>query len=149
MRHGTPAIAIDVAALSIQVSRKYPAISPKNRPSVNPINAAAIASVTVLPTARITSVSTGRPVAMELPRSPLTRPPQPEAELHRQRTVETVGDPQLLGEFLRCIGRQHRDQWIAGRDMHEQKAHQRHADDDRDHIDDTPDDIDEHDVLSE
>src|SRR5437868_12454780 len=48
------------------VSRKYPAISPKNSPSVKPIIAAAIASVTVLPTARITSDNTGRPVAMEL-----------------------------------------------------------------------------------
>ncbi len=58
--------------MSIQVSRKYPAISPKNNPSVKPIIAAAMASVTVLPTARITSDSTGRPVAMELPRSPPT-----------------------------------------------------------------------------
>src|ERR1700678_1529025 len=28
--------------------------------------------------------------------------------------------------------------------MHEQKTHQRHADDDRDHVDNTPDNVDEH-----
>ena len=72
------------------------------------------------------------------------RPPQPEPELHRQRTVEAVGDAQLVGQFLRRIGRQYRDQGIAGRDVHQQKAHQRHADDDRDHIDDTAGNIDEH-----
>ena len=74
----------------------------------------------------------------------IDRPPQPEPELHRQRTVEAVGDAQLLRQFLRRIGRQHRDQRIAGRDVDQQKAHQRHADDDRDHIDDAPGDIDEH-----
>jgi hypothetical protein len=30
--------------------------------------------------------------------------------------------------------------------MHQQKAHQRHADDDRDYVDDTPDDVDEHEL---
>jgi len=40
----------------------------------------------------------------------MDRAPQPEPELHRQRTVKTVGDAQLLGQFLRRIRRQHRDQ---------------------------------------
>jgi len=70
--------------------------------------------------------------------------PQPESELDRQRTIEAVGDAHLIGELLRGIGRQDRDQRITGRDVHQQKAHQRDADDDRNHIDDTPEDIDEH-----
>ena len=74
----------------------------------------------------------------------MDRLPQPNSELHRQRTVEAVGDAHLRREFLRRVGRQNRDQRIAGRDVHQQKAHQRHADDDRDHIDDAAGEIDEH-----
>ena len=36
----------------------------------------------------------------------IDRLPQPEPELDRQRTIEAVGDAQLIGEFLRGIGRQ-------------------------------------------
>src|SRR5580692_6669148 len=74
----------------------------------------------------------------------IDRLPQPEPELDRQRTVEAIGDAQLRGEFLRRIGGKDRHQRIAGRDVHQQKAHQRHADDDRDHINDTPEHVDEH-----
>ena len=74
------------------------------------------------------------------------RLPEPEAELNRQRTIEAIGDAQLHREFLRRIGRQDRNQGIAGRDVHQQKAHQRHADDDRDHIDNAAGDIDEHEL---
>ena len=70
--------------------------------------------------------------------------PQPKPELHRQRTIEAVSDTQLLRQFLRRIGRQHRDQGIAGRDVHQQEAHQRHADHDRDDVDDTPESVDKH-----
>ncbi|MGY3121579.1 hypothetical protein ACVWXQ_005516 [Bradyrhizobium sp. S3.14.4] len=69
---------------------------------------------------------------------------QPQAELHRQRTVETIGGAELRRELLRGVGRQHGDQRIARRDVHEQKAHQRHADDDRNDIDDAASDIGEH-----
>ena len=68
----------------------------------------------------MTSASTGRrrdgiaEVAMQ-------RAQQPQAELHRQRLVEAVGGAQLRGELLRRIGRQHGDQRIARRDVHEQK----------------------------
>ena len=74
----------------------------------------------------------------------MERAPQPEPELHRQRTVEAVGGAQLRGEFLRRIRRQHGDQRIAGRDVHQQEAHQRDADHDRDDVDDTSGDIGEH-----
>ena len=67
-----------------------------------------------------------------------------EDEARRQRAVEAIGDAHLIGEFLRCIRRQHRDQRIAGRDEHQHEAHQRHAGDDRDHIDDAAGDIGEH-----
>ena len=70
--------------------------------------------------------------------------PQPEPELHGQRTIETVGGTQLVGEFLLRVGRQHRDQRISRRDVHEHEAHQRDADDDRDHIDDAAGYVDEH-----
>jgi hypothetical protein len=50
----------------------------------------------------------------------------------------------LRRQFLRRIRRQDRYQRIAGRDVDQQKAHQRHADDNGDHIDDTPGDIGEH-----
>jgi hypothetical protein len=52
----------------------------------------------------------------------IDRLPEPEPELHRQRAIEAVGDPQLVGEFLRRIGRQDRHQWIAGRDVHEHES---------------------------
>ena len=55
------------------------------------------------------------------------RLPQPEPELHRQRPVEAVGDAQLRRQFLRRVGGQDRHQRIAGRDVHQQEAHQRHA----------------------
>ena len=74
----------------------------------------------------------------------MERLPQPEPELHRQRTVEAVGDAQLRRQFLRRIRRQDGHERIAGRDVHQQEAHQRHADHDRDHIDDTSGDIGEH-----
>ena len=74
----------------------------------------------------------------------MERPPHPEAELNRQRPVEAVGGAQLRGEFLRRIRRQHRDQRIAGRDVHQQEAHQRHADHDRDDIDDASGDVSKH-----
>ena len=44
----------------------------------------------------------------------IDRLPQPQPELHRQRTIEAVGDAHLIGEFLRGIGRQHRDQGSPG-----------------------------------
>ena len=69
---------------------------------------------------------------------------EPREIAHRHRTIESVGDAQLIGEFLRCIRRQDRDKRIAGRDVHQEKAYQRDADDDRDHIDDASDDVDEH-----
>jgi hypothetical protein len=72
------------------------------------------------------------------------RLPQPQPELHRQRPVEAIGDAHLVGEFLRRIGRQHRDQRIAGRDVNQHEAHQCHADHDRYHIDDAAKDIGEH-----
>jgi hypothetical protein len=74
----------------------------------------------------------------------MDRLPQPDSELHRQRPVEAVGDAQLRRQFLRRVGGQNRHQRIAGRDVHQQKAHQRHTDDDRNHIDDAASDIDEH-----
>ena len=73
--------------------------------------------------------------------------PQPETKLDRQRTIKTVGDAQLRRQFLRRIRRQDRYQGIAGRNVHQQKAHQRHADDDRDHIDDTTGNVDEHGIT--
>ena len=60
----------------------------------------------------------------------IDRLPQPEPELHRQRPIEAIGRAQLLRQFLAGIGRQDRDQRIAGRDMHQEKAHQRHAEHD-------------------
>ena len=75
------------------------------------------------------------------------RPPHPEPELNRQRPVEAVSRAHLRGELLRCIRRQHRDQGIAGRDVHQQEAHQRHAEHDRDDIDDASGDVDEHGSL--
>src|SRR5262249_44946217 len=46
------------------------------------------------------------------------------------------------------IGRQHRQQDVDGCDVHEQEAHQRDADHDRNHIDDAACDIEMHDLLS-
>ena len=40
----------------------------------------------------------------------MERPPHPEAELHRQRTIKAVGGAQLRGEFLRGVRRQHGDE---------------------------------------
>jgi hypothetical protein len=77
----------------------------------------------------------------------MERPPQPEAELNRERTIKAVGRAQLRGEFLRRIRRQHRDQGITGRDVHEKKAHQRHADHDGDDIDDASGDVSKHEPL--
>jgi hypothetical protein len=77
----------------------------------------------------------------------MERPPQPEAELNRQRPVEAVGGAQLRGKFLRRIRRQHRDQRIAGRDVHQEEAHQRDADHDRDDVDDASGDVSKHESL--
>ena len=77
----------------------------------------------------------------------MERPPQPEAELDRQRTIEAIGGAQLRREFLRRIRRQHGHQGIAGRDVHQQETHQRDADHDRDDVDDTPGDISKHEQL--
>ena len=95
----------------------------------------AIASISVLPTAASTSARpTGR--SRSRCRDRLQRAPQPQPELHRQRAVEAVGLAHLLGEVLRGIRRQHRDQRIAGRDVHQHEADQRHAEHDRDRVDD-------------
>ena len=88
--------------------------------------------------------ATGRDRAAEIA---MQRAPEPQAELHRQRPVEAVGGAHLRGEFLRGIGRQHRDQGIAGRDVHQQEAHQRDAEHDRDDVDDAPEGVDEHGLL--
>jgi hypothetical protein len=77
----------------------------------------------------------------------MDRAPQPESKLNRQRPVETVGGTHLRGEFLRGIRRQHRDQRIAGRDVHEQETHQRDADHDRNDVDDTSGSISEHELF--
>ena len=114
------------------------------RPNTKPISAANTASITVLPTARDTSSATDRPVAIEVPRSPLHRVPEPDAELHRQRPVEAVGLRICSASAGRGIGRQHRDQRIAGRDVHQQEAHERHREHDRHHQDQALGDVDEH-----
>jgi hypothetical protein len=75
------------------------------------------------------------------------RAPQPEPELDRQRAIKAVGGAQLRGEFLRCVRRQYCDQRIAGRDVHQQEAHQRDAEHDWDDVDDTPGDISKHESL--
>ena len=77
----------------------------------------------------------------------MERPPHPEAELNRQRPVEAISGAQLRREFLRRIRRQHRNQGITGRDVHQQEAHQRHADHDRNDIDDTSGDVSKHESL--
>ena len=70
--------------------------------------------------------------------------PEPQAELHGQRAVEAVGGAQLRRELLRGVRRQHGDERIAGRDMHEHEAHDRHAQNDRHGIDDAAQDVSEH-----
>ncbi len=77
----------------------------------------------------------------------MDRAPQPQAELHRQRPIEAVGRAQLRGELLRGIGRQHRDQRVARRDVHQQEAHQRDAEHDRNDVDDPSGRIGEHRLL--
>src|SRR5262249_53123217 len=72
------------------------------------------------------------------------RAQEPEAELHRQRAIKAIDRAQLGSELGRRIGRQHRDQRIARRDVDEQEAHQRNADHDRDYINDASGDIGEH-----
>ncbi|MGY3294981.1 hypothetical protein ACVWWP_008048 [Bradyrhizobium sp. LM3.6] len=86
----------------------------------------------------------GTPAGDGIAEIAMQRAHQPQAELHRQRAVKTVGGAELCGKLLRRIGRQHRDERIARRDVHKQKAHQRDADDDRDDIDDASGDIGEH-----
>jgi hypothetical protein len=91
----------------------------------------------VLPTARPTSSATARPVAIEVPRSPLSA-------FHSQMPNWTVGLAHLVGERLRGVGRQHRDERIARRDVHQQETHQRHREHDRHDQDETLGDVDEH-----
>ena len=111
---------------------------------MKPIVAATMASVTVLATARNTSDSTGRPVAIELPRSPLTAFHSHSPNCTGSGTVEAVGRAHLRGQFLRRVGGKDGDQRIARRDVDEQETDQRDAQNDRNRVDEAPCDVSKH-----
>jgi len=70
--------------------------------------------------------------------------PDPHRELLRQRPVEAVELTQLRLQVGRRVRRQDRHQRIARRQVHEQKAHERHADHDRHGVDHTAEKVGEH-----
>ncbi len=75
--------------------------------------------------------------------------PEPQAKLNGQRAIEAVSHAQLVGELLRSIGRQDRDQRIARRDVHEQEADERDAEDHGNDVDNASGSICEHESPSE
>ncbi|MCY1221348.1 hypothetical protein D9M72_334010 [compost metagenome] len=76
------------------------------------------------------------------------RAPDPQGELLGQRAVEAVELAQLRLQVRRGVGRQDRHQRIAGCDVHEQEAHEGHADHDRHGVDHAAQEVGEHGRLA-
>ena len=76
-----------------------------------------------------------------MPKSPVSDPPEPDQELHRQRLVEAVGALDDLDRLGGRVGRHHGLQRVARREIDQRKTHDADAERDRDRVKDAPQDV--------